>query len=481
MFALYLNPWNEAPDQLAWQLTINDAAESGSFSYNQLIHYPSEGGSVLLSLISLLFKTVNSVIPSLSIVALLVDTLSRLIQLLIVRKVADSKVAYYFSIWTILSVPLLFSWSSVNFGLHHIASFLPFVCLLLFSRPITNFSPWLFGAFCGLAMAFSYDNLIIIITMVAAIVSGIIPVTKKFAFLLKFFLALGFLFLPHILARTVLDNSFDLEGAHSFIRGIGVTNLISKDGFQHLLELWYKPLPGAFFLLGTARNYYLIFRFLMLFILLFTFIKALKHWNQISWVKPIFILIISFLVLYAFSPFYEVSGSSVHYVSYRHLCYVLPLIVLLILKVAVESTKRGHLLAKLWIVVCIIGSSLFMWNAKPFQTAAYKPTGWILASKFGHDPSLLVRIQRNVPASDKKELFEGFGWGITAALFSHENDEEKSLDELKRLIHQFPKQYRAHVVKGVQFAFDPAVTPKLPPTLLLKINKKLELKTGLSD
>ena len=49
MYGLIYEPWLQAPDHLAWELLI----EQGSFRYDHLIHYPHEGGSILISIIGL--------------------------------------------------------------------------------------------------------------------------------------------------------------------------------------------------------------------------------------------------------------------------------------------------------------------------------------------------------------------------------------------------------------------------------------------
>ena len=56
VFALEFQLWNQSPDQLAWELNLQEIFENGNWSYDSLIHYPHEGGTILISLFSLLFK-----------------------------------------------------------------------------------------------------------------------------------------------------------------------------------------------------------------------------------------------------------------------------------------------------------------------------------------------------------------------------------------------------------------------------------------
>ena len=69
-------PWIHAPDQLAWEMVI----EQGDLSYCQLIHYPHEGGSILFSLFSQLLELFTS-FSSLTISAFLADFVVRFVQI----------------------------------------------------------------------------------------------------------------------------------------------------------------------------------------------------------------------------------------------------------------------------------------------------------------------------------------------------------------------------------------------------------------
>lgn len=475
LFGLHTQLWNGAPDQLAWQLTLDDALQNELFSYKQLIHYPNEGGSIVLSSIALLLKQVQCGIPGLSLTALLVDTLGRLIQVVIVRKIFGEKVALYFAVWTVFSVPLLLSWSVVNFGLHHIASFSPFIYLLLLFRPMKPHSPWLFGLFCGLSLAFSYDNSVVVLAVGVVIISGIVPVTNKLAFLAKFGLATVIAFLPHLAFRLFLDNGFHLGESSSFlIRDLNFSHLITWHGGMAFVEFWYKPLPASFFLGGVATFYQKVLHVLVILFLLFSLYKTIKQWRKMEGLKPLIVMIVCFFLLYLLSPFYEKSGSLTSYVSYRHLSYILPAIVLWMIYVLLQRTAgTGDYFAKAWIILCIAGSGVFMWTAQPVKSVSYKETGWILARKFGDDPELLNRIRNRLPLTRQKEIMVGYGWGITTALFRETKNERKSVLELKAIIDHFPKEYRKDVLTGVDFAFSPGITPVLKASSLKCIRQEM--------
>ena len=46
VYGVLYTPWELAPDQIAWEIIIRN----GEFSYSNLIYYPHEGGSFLISL-----------------------------------------------------------------------------------------------------------------------------------------------------------------------------------------------------------------------------------------------------------------------------------------------------------------------------------------------------------------------------------------------------------------------------------------------
>ena len=55
LFGYLLKPWLEAPDQLAWGLSIDEMVASGNFNYTQLMHNAFESGSWMPGLMSIPF------------------------------------------------------------------------------------------------------------------------------------------------------------------------------------------------------------------------------------------------------------------------------------------------------------------------------------------------------------------------------------------------------------------------------------------
>ncbi|MEO8174821.1 MAG: hypothetical protein ABI581_17115, partial [Sediminibacterium sp.] len=171
VYGYYAKSWLAAPDQLAWQLGLDEMVNSKTWHYVQLVHAPHEGGSFLVSLLSLLFRPFRFLMPSLSWAALVIDLLSRFIQLKCTERLWDHKTALFFGIWTILSVPLLIPWGMVNYGLHSLFSFFPFLFLyVMIQYRQHTYLPVIVGVLSGIAVSFSYDSMV--------------PVTACFIFVL---------------------------------------------------------------------------------------------------------------------------------------------------------------------------------------------------------------------------------------------------------------------------------------------------------
>ena len=60
LFGYLLKPWLEAPDQLAWGLSIDEMVASGNFNYTQLMHNAFESGSCLYSILVFIYHHKNS-------------------------------------------------------------------------------------------------------------------------------------------------------------------------------------------------------------------------------------------------------------------------------------------------------------------------------------------------------------------------------------------------------------------------------------
>src|SRR5262249_34128877 len=127
-YGLVFEPGQQQPDQIAWGLSLACHEPDGPTLYQRLIHYPHEGGSILVSLLAWLIGPWGK-LPSLSVAALIIDSCSRLVQLLIVRRFFPPSALWWFAMWTIIPAPALLPWGTVSFGLHAAAAFIPFAIL----------------------------------------------------------------------------------------------------------------------------------------------------------------------------------------------------------------------------------------------------------------------------------------------------------------------------------------------------------------
>jgi hypothetical protein len=152
-------PWKFAPDHMAWEILLDESIKEGDFSYSHLIHYPHEGGTIVVSLFSLLINFFTP-LNSLAIAAFILDFLSRLIQLYVVKKIFTNKVSLAFGLWTIFAMPCIIPWAGVSFGLHSISSLFPFVFMyLIWKDGASHRHSVIMGLFLGLAVWFSYANI----------------------------------------------------------------------------------------------------------------------------------------------------------------------------------------------------------------------------------------------------------------------------------------------------------------------------------
>ena len=76
---------------------------------------------VLVVFLAIALTPLDGWLPPLSWAALVVDTLSRYFQIRIATRLFGESTAIWFGAWTVLSVPLILPWGTVDFGLHFTA------------------------------------------------------------------------------------------------------------------------------------------------------------------------------------------------------------------------------------------------------------------------------------------------------------------------------------------------------------------------
>ncbi len=456
IYALKTQLWFGAPDHLAWEMMITDVVSNGLKGYDQLIHYPHEGGSIILSLLAICFKFFG-VKQSLVWVAFGVDALARFVQLWVVQKHFDKRVFWIFGIWTIFSLPSILPWSSVNFGLHSLSSFTPF--LLLHLSLTDKLKPWAIGVFIGLTTWFSYNNLVLI----PVFIGYLWYIKKRGAFFVN--LAIGFIAIIalHVFVRTSFDAGFHLSGfSHTTIRGLGYHYLQDPSTYKNLYLVFIDSLPGSSLLPSFLMFSNSQIRSLWVWISLLGFLNILipsktkgtqrARILSFSWV-------FAFLIAYALSPFYEPHIDRTNYMYYRHLTYILPLFALVVIA-GYSKFNLGRLFLPVVLSFGVIGYISEIIAARQENSMSYEAAGWVLATKIGDDPERLTKLI-NENSLHKQELAFGYGWAFTEALFSENAQISDAPKIFETLFESLPSVQQCAFSEGALFAFNKDGMPKM--------------------
>ncbi|MFK8046757.1 MAG: hypothetical protein AB8B72_14760 [Crocinitomicaceae bacterium] len=468
LYGYFFEPWNQAPDQLAWELIL----EQRNFRYDHFIHYPHEGGTFLISILAHFVELFTS-LSSLTIVAFLIDFVVRLIQILVVKRIFDTKVASLFGLWTVFATPAIIPWGSVNFGLHSIASVFPFLLLfLLFLKKNTVKFHFACGIFLGLAFWFSYANMILVpVFFLYRLINR--QSIKKWIFSV---LGLATILIIHLLVRQFFDAGFRLnELSIGSVRGVDFS-LSDVNLFDRLSDIpkvvanSTLALPDTNVFMPLLRLIYYVFFFLAAF-------SFIGLYRKNSFYKGIFMIIpivVFFLLIYTFSPFYEIRDKG-SYVIFRHLAYIIPVISLFIV-VGLSSLKYKFLVVLFLVFGMVRPIQLFNSEKLSGSDDVIKAAGWIIGTKLGHDKNIIEDIVMSNP-KDKEILTQGAGWGISAALlFDSKNMDKLEIDlkitELVELISEYPKPLQKNLFTGIKFSFKKNLSPRLNPELLPRIVQK---------
>lgn len=462
MFGWLTRSWMEAPDQLAWQLSIDAMHGSGQWDYRFLVHAPHEGGTIVLGFLSLLFRPLPF-LPPLSWSALLFDTGVRFVQISTTKKIFGDTIAAWFGIWTLLAVPVMIPWGTVNFGLHALSSLFPFLLLYTMHRYKDHIHlPFLAGIVCAAAVSFSYDSLVLI--PVCLLFFLVVPGKNKIQAIAVFLAVFAIAMLPHTWMRAGMypygNNDLLLS-----VRSVAWQDMLPAHHWIRVLTIWFTTLPGSLIVssahvLPPLAELGIVCVFLFSGLALFIFYRKIKpiHWMSIA-------IVFFFVTVYAVSPFYGGRYDSDSYRYYRHLCYIIPLLAVVCMAGYMNSGAGKSYLLPAWITVCGLLSIQFMLTAKRSIQPAYRPAGWILMKKYAGNNDLLLHMHAVAGDQYKNELMTGYGWGLSALSLAGKND-TVPVKELVRLIRQYPGMYRGQLINGVHYSFAPGITPTLDPKLL---------------
>jgi hypothetical protein len=472
LFGWYTHLWMEAPDQLAWQLSID--ATPGNRSIIHLMHAPHEGGTLALGLLSLLFRS-GSLLPSLSWAALLTDTVVRYIQISVTRKVSGHETAAWFGVWTVLAVPAMVPWGTVNFGLHALSSVFPFVLLYILYRYMGHpYLAILCGLLCALAVSFSYDSLVLLPVSLLFFIGR--PAAKRIRDILVLLAVFAVGMLPHVWVRADLHS----QTGNDILFSVRTVNWVHVFDLSNLLQgitVWVTALPGSF-MLSPAHVLPPLILVCTVCVLLFSGIVFFISGKEPSTIRRLAVGIVLFFVMaYALSPFNGSRFDSGSYVYYRHLSYIIPLLAFICIAGFSASGTLRKILLPVWVTVCGLLSMQFMLTTKKAGEPAYRPAGWILVKKYGIDSKLLMDIHTAADPLYSKELVTGFGWGIATTLFDGKPD-TAAIVKLEQVLREYPAMHRPQLINGVRYAFTKDITPVLDPGLLHRLDYYLIKETG---
>jgi len=466
IYAYYYTPWRFAPDHLAWESMIR----AGGFSYTELIHYPHEGGTILVSLLSK-FLGLFTAFDSLTLSAILLDVISRYIQLYIVHKTFPAKVTLAFGLWSIFASPSSIPWGSLNFGMHAVSSSFPFLLFYVFQKNggTARFYT-LSGLFMGLAVWFSYNNLVLLPAFLVLLFSAGNELRFKFYALFSFVAIL----VLHLLVRLYADAGFHLDQIPlDSIRDTSFS-LHDTETWKRLYKLWTNALADSSIAARNSPYFVASLKYIWITLVgigLLAFLKIKKPEQQAGSKPALLLMVFAFLFVYAISPFYYEGKEISNHVAYRHLCYILPLLSLLVVA-GLNGLKAGTLGWVIYLAFAVYGN-LLLFTQKPPQGNGEKAAGWVLCKKIGHDP---VKVQQVIQASrlDHSLLYQGIGWGMSSALFENVEANNKALFEqrlleFKTLFRKYPIEYRDELIEGAKFSFGDGITPMLDKAILERL------------
>jgi hypothetical protein len=463
IYSYYYTPWRFAPDHLAWESMIR----AGGFSYAELIHYPHEGGTILVSLLSK-FLGLFTAFNSLTLSAILLDFISRFIQLYIVSKTFPANVTLAFGLWSIFASPSSIPWGSLNFGMHAVSSSFPFLLFYVFqkNKGTARFYT-LSGMFMGFAVWFSYTNLVLLPAYLVLLFFAGNELRFKLYALFSF---VGLMFL-HLLVRLYADAGFHLEQIP--LDSIRDTSFSFSDAetWKRLYKLWTNALADSSIAARNSPYFVASLKYIWISLVgigLLAFLRMKMPELKSGSKQALMLMVFTFLLVYAISPFYYEGEQISNHVAYRHLCYILPLLSLLVIA-GLNNLRTGVVLWSLYLVFAVYGCVL-LFTQKPPQGNGEKAAGWVLCKKIGHDP---VKVQEVIQGSslDHSLLYQGIGWGMSSALFENVEANNKALfDErlkkFKTLFMAYPMEYRDELKEGAKFSFGDGITPVLDKAIL---------------
>lgn len=461
--------WNMAPDQSAWDLALADVAHHGLPAYRHLLHYPHEGGTLLLAALALLVGSMLGPVPPLSVAALLVDTGVRYLQIGWAQRLFGVRTALCFAAWTVLAVPLMLPWATVNFGLHALMSFAPFAVAVLLNGQAKPFHT---GLVLGGLAVLAYDVWVLLPACVIVYVMD--GKARAWPDMVSLFAGLVMTFLPHVVVRSTVDHGFNLEDwAPLSVRGMeqdGV-DLLAWPG--RFLAVWKDVLPASFTMGPVENGLVRGIAWGLLLVVACASVLSIRRSGRVA--RMAMVSVVSFMAAVAWLPLFEIRQNGHGIIYYRYFPFIAPFLVLLVIDGLGHIGSWWRVTACGWVIGCAVLSVGYMARTPVATEPNDEATGWVLARKYGDRPESLLRMASILPEDRRDDLLEGCGWGTAAALFDHRDARDTvSIQRAMDLLSRYPQNAQAEVWQGMVRAFDPGLTPQLD----LRILEELRRRTG---
>jgi hypothetical protein len=474
-YGLYYQVWNLGHDQNAWAMSLGLLRDHSNWSYRQLIHYPFEGGTVLLSLLSFLFPRSCCGMPALSMSMLLADSIVRFFQILIAQRLFGQRAAAWFGAWTVFGLPMFLPMGSTYFGLHSISSVFPFVFLYAFFRSNLPSRAYACAIVIALSLMFSYNNVVLIPVYFFAVIREKSGWRKTAAGIISFIIVLMLMLLPHLFVRLFVDHGFGLQPAEILVsRKQAWGDMTLGQGLINLVIFYSQTLPGSFFLASADLLRPWLQCTLALFFIASGVFLAITRKPVLPAALLAAVLIFTFSFFYCFSIFFvdRFDHTSFHY--YRHLSYIIPLLILLLFHGFGSIAKRGIALCVSWLAICTLVSIHYAFTSEVSGPPSYRVIGWIQAGKYGNEPQTLSNLYNTAPENQKNELAFGYGWGLTACILRNKPATDTvQINRLLKTLSRFPPHLSGMMKNGVFFAFNPGITPVLDTAFRNTLRDKL--------
>ena len=431
-------PWLYAPDHLAWGLLLREAL-AGPVRADQLFHFPHEGWSVVDGVLALVVARLSALDPAeaLAWAALVVDSIGRAIETVVVAALFGLRVALAFSVWSAVGNLLLIQNANAAYGGHLALSPWPLVALaIVLHPPGTRAGAIAAGAALGLSAALGNQDLILLFVVIATIGRSDRGATLTATAVAT---AAALLFL-----RTRIDLGFHLVGFDWWnIRGMALRPEGTPEVLRAVAEAALGLLPASFAL--GARTAVVA----AVVVWLGAGVALLRSPTTAKFVGAVGGLFVS---MYAFLFAQELPHRPFDAIDLRHMAWLAPVIA----AVAIAGWNRVGRWGWATVLLPVAAAASGLPAATPRTGGpAWDGAGFTLAAKLGDDPQRLDGLAHWVPSERVATFWGGVGAGLAEAALRDRNAAQRAVD----LVDSFPLERRPELAEGTErrlFRDDPA-------------------------